>query len=361
MDGEYLGLDADVRSPGYRAIVERVPLGIISAITPFNFPLNLVAHKVAPALAAGNTVVHKPASATPLTALYLARLIHDAGAIPGCYNVVPCSATIAQPLIDDPRPKMVSFTGSAPVGWEIKARAGRKRIALELGGNAPNIVHLDADLPAAAQRLAFGAYAYAGQVCISVQRVFVHAQVYDAFRNLLLAAARAIPCGDPADPSVICGPMIDASETDRVLAWIDDAVARGARLALAPTRVGQLLTPAIVEEPPPDCPLVRQEVFGPILTLHRYQTLAEAIQLANDSDFGLQAGLFTNDLNQTFLAFRDLEYGGIIVNDTSTVRVDSYPYGGTKGSGLGREGVRYAIEEMTDRRILVLRLPVLET
>jgi acyl-CoA reductase-like NAD-dependent aldehyde dehydrogenase len=263
---------------------------------------------------------------------------------------------VAAPLVEDPRPRMVTFTGSAAVGWSLKPRADRKRVALELGGTAPNLVHEDADVALAARRCAFGAFAYAGQVCISVQRVLVHAPVYDSFCGQLVAAAQAIPCGDPADPAVICGPMISREEADRVQEWVADACRRGGRLLLAGERRGSVLGPTIVEDPPAGCDLAVKEIFGPVLTLQRYDRFAEALRLANDTPYGLQAGVFTRNVDNAFAAFRELEYGGVILNDCSIVRVDSYPYGGVKESGIGREGVRYAIEEMTERRILVLNL-----
>ncbi len=353
--GEPTPIDIEERTRGYEAIVTRVPVGPVLAITPFNFPLNLVAHKVAPALAAGCPVVLKPAPQAPLTARRLGEIVAAAGAPSGALAVLHCPVALAEALVGDERLRMLTFTGSARVGWALKARAGRKRVLLELGGDASLIVHADADVEAAARKAAVGAFAYAGQVCISVQHILVHDDVYERFRERLLAETAALPVGDPLDPATVVGPLIDAANAERVLAWIAEARAAGARLLCGGTRAaGNVVTPAVLEAVPRGVRIAEEEVFGPVVTLDRYRDAAEALARVNASRYGLQAGLFTNDLRLVRRAFAELEVGALIVNDSPMLRVDSYPYGGTKESGLGREGVRSAIEAMTEPRVLVL-------
>lgn len=353
--GELLPLDLEPRAEGYLATVHRMPLGLIAGISPFNFPLNLVAHKVAPALAAGNAIVLKPASKTPLSALGLGRLALAAGAPPGAFNVVPADRETGERIVTDPRFRMLTFTGSAAVGWPMKARAGeKKRVVLELGGNAAAIVEPDADLDWAAERCAVGGFAYAGQSCISVQRILVHAAVYDAFRDRLLARVARLRTGNPLDEATDVGPVIDEENAKRVVGWIEEARAAGARILAGGGRKGSLVEPAVVEDPPPRTKLVCEEAFGPVVTLQRYAEFEEALDAVNDSAFGLQAGLFTHDLRRVHRALEALEVGGLVVGEVPTFRTDNYPYGGVKDSGVGREGVRYAIEEMTELRTLVI-------
>jgi acyl-CoA reductase-like NAD-dependent aldehyde dehydrogenase len=353
--GEPTPVDIEERTRGYDAIVTRVPVGPVLAITPFNFPLNLVAHKVAPALAAGCPVVLKPAPQAPLTARRLGEIVAAAGAPPGALAVLHCPVALAEALVADDRLRMLTFTGSARVGWGLKARAGRKRVLLELGGDASLIVHADADVETAARKAAVGAFAYAGQVCISVQHILVHDDVYERFRERLLAETAALPVGDPLDPATVVGPLIDAANAERVLAWIAEARQAGARLLCGGTRAaGNVVTPTVLEGVPRGVRIAEEEVFGPVVTLDRYRDAAEALARVNASRYGLQAGLFTNDLRLVRRAFAELEVGALIVNDSPMLRVDSYPYGGTKESGLGREGVRSAIEAMTEPRVLVL-------
>ena len=353
--GEPTPIDTEERTRGYDAIVARVPVGPVLAITPFNFPLNLVAHKVAPALAAGCTVVLKPAPQAPLTAHRLGEIVAAAGAPPGTLSVLHCPVGLAEALVGDERLRMLTFTGSARVGWALKARAGRKHVLLELGGDASLVVHADADVDAAARKAALGAFAYAGQVCISVQHILAHEHVYERFRERLLAETTALAVGDPLDPATTVGPLIDAGNAERVLAWIAEARAAGARVLCGGTRgAGNVVVPTVLEAVPRGVRIAEEEVFGPVVTLDRYRDAEEALARVNASRFGLQAGLFTNDLRLVRRAFAALEVGALVVNDSPMLRVDSYPYGGTKESGLGREGVRSAIGAMTEPRVLVL-------
>ncbi len=349
-------LDATPAGEGYVALSRRVPVGPVAAISPFNFPINLVAHKLAPALAVGASVVLKPPPQAPLTSLRLGQLIQEAGAPPGLVNMLPCPVAVAERLVTDDRMGMLSFTGSANVGWSLKAKAGKKRVLLELGGNAAAIVHDDADLDWAAQRLAVGAFAYAGQICISTQRIYLHEAVYDAFMERFLSAVKRLPVGDPADPKTVVGPMIDRAAADRVETWVNDAVRQGAKLVLAGSRHGNVLSPIILSHVDPAMKVVCEEVFGPVVVVAPYRHFDEAIALANNSAYGLQAGVFTRQIDRVFRSFAGLEVGGVIVNDYPMFRVDQMPYGGVKDSGLGREGVRYAMEAMTEPKLLVVRL-----
>lgn len=353
---EGIDLGAVPSGAGRFGLVRKVPIGLVSAISPFNFPLNLVAHKLAPAFAVGCPVVLKPASQTPLAALLLAEIAEAAGLPRGGLNVVPCSRAAAGALTTDERFKLLSFTGSPQVGWAMKARAGRKKVVLELGGNAAVIVHRDADVEPTARRVAFGAYVYAGQVCISVQRIFVHADVYPRFRDALVSHLEGeLAVGDPHDATVVCGPLIDAKNAARIGEWIGEATSRGGRLLTGGQREGNLVRPALLEQAPPDARVVREEAFGPVAVLERYTDLDDAIARVNDSAFGLQAGIFTDSVNAVWRCFEHLEVGGVIHNDVPTFRVDHMPYGGVKDSGFGREGLPFALEDYTERRLLALR------
>ena len=353
--GEIIPLDASPHGAGHTCFVKRVPIGPILGIGPFNFPMNLVAHKVAPAFAAGNPIVIKPASQTPLTSLILAEIVMEAGWPKGGFSVLPTPSSLAEIMVKDDRFKMLSFTGSPGVGWRLKNSAGTKKIALELGGNAGVVVHHDADLEDAAERIAIGGFSYSGQTCISVQRCLVHAKVYDKFKKLFLAKVKALKVGDPADEDTDVGPLIYKKEVDRIKEWIDEAVGGGAKLLSGGAVVnGSVLEPAVLENATPDMKVSCMEVFGPVVTLQPYDDIDEAYKLINDSDFGLQAGIFTNDLQAAFRAWDVLEVGGVNVGNVPTFRVDHMPYGGVKMSGLGREGIKYAIEEMTELRNLVI-------
>jgi glyceraldehyde-3-phosphate dehydrogenase (NADP+) len=355
--GEVVPLDVDARTVGYTGLVHRFPVGPISAISPFNFPLNLLAHKVAPAIAVGSALVVKPPPQCPQLAFRLGRILADAGLPPGGYNVLHLPIPVAERLATDPRFAMLTFTGSPAVGWHLKNIAGRKKVCLELGGNAAAVIHEDAgDLDWTAQRLALGAFAYAGQVCIKVQRLYVHQPIYQTFVRRFVDATAKLRCGDPLDAATVVGPMIDAKAADRVQAWTDEAVRAGATVLLAGRREGNVLTPAILTDVPRTARLSCQEVFGPVSIVAPYHDWSEALAHVNDSEFGLQAGIFTRDVNRVFAAFQTLDVGGVIANDFPTLRVDNFPYGGVKASGFGREGVRYAMEEMSEPRVLVLNL-----
>ncbi len=355
--GEVVPLDVDARTVGYTGLVHRFPVGPISAISPFNFPLNLLAHKVAPAIAVGSALVVKPPPQCPQLAFRLGRIMAECGLPAGAYNVLHLPIAVAERLATDPRFAMLTFTGSPTVGWHLKTVAGKKKVCLELGGNAAAVVHEDApDLDWAASRLALGAFAYAGQVCIKVQRILVHRPIYDRFVEKLVAASAALPFGDPLDARTVVGPMIDRAAADRVEAWTGEAVAAGSTVLLAPRRSGNVLTPGLLANVPRDAKVSCREIFGPVSIVAPYTDWADAMAQVNDSDFGLQAGIFTRDVNRIFQAFQGLEVGGVIANDFPTLRVDNYPYGGVKDSGFGREGVKYAMEEMSEPRILALNL-----
>ncbi len=358
--GEYLPLDLEPASTGYHGFVRRAPRGPATALWPFNFPLNLLTHKIGPALACGCPVLMRPPSATPLTGHRVAEILAEElaalGLPAGVVQYICCDHRTAAPLIADRRVKAVSFTGSDTVGWDIRRRAHTKQVMLELGGQASLIVEPDApDLKFAAQRAALGAFAYAGQVCISVQRIMVHAAVWDEFVPLLLSETKKLKTGDPADEKVTVGPLVTTGAADRVSAWVAQAVAQGA-VKLCGRRVRpNLLTPHLLTGVPDTTELYCGEVFGPVAVIERYQKFADAVALTNASRFGLQSAVFTADIGKALAAWRDVEVGGLIVNDYPTFRVDHMPYGGVKDSGLGREGVRYAIEEYTEPRLMVLR------
>jgi glyceraldehyde-3-phosphate dehydrogenase (NADP+) len=354
--GEVVPLDWTPNTDSFLGMVRRFPIGPVLGITPFNFPLNLVAHKVAPALAAGNPILIKPAPQTPLTALLLGEVALEAGLPPGGLNVVPCENIQAERMVVDPRFKLLSFTGSAAVGWMLKAKCGKKKVTLELGGNAGVIIEPDADLDLAAQRCATGGFGYAGQTCISVQRVLVHHSVADLFTTKLLLQVARLKAGDPSDDTTVVGPLIDPAATQRVEAWVEEAVAQGARVLLGGKRLGTVLEATVLTNVKPDMKVSCQEVFGPVVTVSSYRTFSDAIAALNQSDYGLQAGIFTQDINKIFHAFRHLEVGAVVANEIPTFRADHMPYGGVKDSGLGREGVKAAIEDMTEPRLLVMNL-----
>ncbi len=354
--GDVVPLDWTPGTDSHFGIVRRFPIGPILGITPFNFPLNLVAHKVAPALAAGNPILIKPAPQTPLTALLLGEVALEAGLPPGGLNVLPCDNQVAEHLVIDPRFKLLSFTGSAAVGWRLKEKCGKKKVVLELGGNAGVIVEPDADLDFAAQRCATGGFGYAGQTCISVQRILVHHSVVDLFTTKLLLQVARLKGGDPTDDGTVVGPLIDGKAADRVEAWIEEAVSQGARVLLGGKRMGSVVEATVLSNVTQTMKVSCQEVFGPVVTVTPYRRFEEAIEALNASDYGLQAGVFTQDINKVFHAFRHLEVGAVLANEIPTFRADHMPYGGVKDSGLGREGVKAAIEEMTEPRFLVVNV-----
>ncbi len=354
--GEWLPLDLQAATAGRWAIVRRFPLGPIASITPFNFPVNLVAHKWGPAIAAGCSMVHKPAPQTPLCSLMLAEIVVNAGWPAGALNVLPLANEDAAQLVSDDRLKLLSFTGSAAVGWELKWRAGKKRVALELGGIAGCVIHRDADLAYAAERCTFGGFSYAGQSCISVQRVFVERCVYEKFLAEFVPRVQKLKLGQPLDESTDVGPMISEAAARRAAEWIDEAVAGGARLLCGGKRTGAMLEPTVLTGTLPAQRVNCMEIFAPALSVEPYDDVFEALRQVNSSEYGLQAGLFTRDMSLAFAAYDTLDVGGVIINDVPTFRIDHMPYGGTKDSGAGREGIRYAIEEMTERKLLAVNL-----
>jgi acyl-CoA reductase-like NAD-dependent aldehyde dehydrogenase len=354
--GEYLPLDWQEFTAGRWGIVKRFPLGPIAGITPFNFPLNLVAHKVAPAIAAGCSMVLKPAPQTPLCSLLLAECVQQAGWPDGGLNVLPLSNDDAGLLVTDERIKLISFTGSVPVGWDIKKRAGKKKVALELGGNAGAIVHSDADLNYAAERCLAGGFGYAGQTCISVQRILVEHSVYGKFTDLLVEGVKKLKIGDPMEESTDLGPLIRESDAIRVTQWIEEAVRAGARVLAGGRRLGSIVEPTVLTRTKAEMKVNCQEIFGPVVTLEPYQNFDEALGRLNNSNYGLQAGVFTRDVKLLFQAYDELEVGAVVAGDIPSFRIDQMPYGGVKDSGLGREGIRYAIEEMTEPKLLVMNL-----
>ncbi len=361
MIGETIPLDLNAAGKDRLGITRRFPIGPVLGISPFNFPLNLAAHKVAPAIAAGCSIVLKPPSADPLIMLKVAEIMVEAGLPKGALSVIPTARAEADRLIDDERFRLLSFTGSPAIGWKMKARAGTKRVLLELGGNAACIIDASAQLDWAVKRTLVGSFAYAGQVCISVQRIFVHASIADEFERRLVAGAATLKVGDPADAATDVGPLIDDGAAARTSEWIAEAVAGGARLlaggaALDP-KSPRLFTPTILADVPRTARICSEEAFAPVVLLERFSDFNEALTAVNASRYGLQCGLFSNDLAHVRRAFDELEVGGVIVNDVPTYRIDNMPYGGVKESGLGREGVRWAVEEMTELRLLVLADP----
>jgi glyceraldehyde-3-phosphate dehydrogenase (NADP+) len=352
--GEVIPLDLNPASRGRTGITRRFPIGPIAAISPFNFPLNLAAHKLAPAIASGNPIVLKPPSKDPLTMLKVAEIVAGSGLPEGSVSILPMTRELGDRMVSDDRFKLLTFTGSPSVGWEMKARAGRKRVVLELGGNAGVIVDKSADLEWAVRRTLVGAFSYAGQVCISVQRLFVHAAIWDDFMGRLVDGARKMRLGDPLDAGTDIGPMVDAAAVARTQAWVDEARSMGGRILIGGTADGSYFPPTVLVDTPPEARICRDEAFAPVVVARPFVDFGEALRGLNDSRYGLQAGVFTNDLANAWSAFEELEVGGVIVNDVPTYRIDNMPYGGSKDSGLSREGVRYAIEDMTELRIMVL-------
>ncbi|MBV8682994.1 MAG: aldehyde dehydrogenase family protein [Caulobacteraceae bacterium] len=355
MTGEVQPLDISPRARGYQGIWKRVPIGPCSFISPFNFPLNLAAHKVAPALAVGCPFVMKPASRTPLGALIIGEVLAETDLPKGAFSILPASRAGADLFTTDDRLKLLSFTGSPAVGWDLKAKAGRKKVILELGGNAAVIVDKDADLEDAAERIIFGAFYQSGQSCIGVQRIIVHADIYDRLKSMLVERSQALVCGDPKDEKTFIGPMIDEGEASRLDNWIQEALAAGAKLLCGGHRNGAMLDATLLEGVPHDATVRNEEAFGPVALLSKFTDFEAALDEVNDSHFGLQAGVFTDSFEQVMRAWDKLEVGGVVIGDVPSYRVDNMPYGGVKDSGLGREGVRFAMEDMTEVRNLVIR------
>jgi len=355
--GEVVPMEGSQAGVGKLGFTLREPIGVVGAISPFNFPLNLVAHKIAPALAAGCAVVLKPASQTPLSALLLAELEHDAGLPPGWLNVlVGPSAEIGDVLVEDERVRLITFTGSSGVGWKLRERAPRKKVNLELGNATPVIVAADADLEEAASKLAANAFSFAGQSCISVQRIYVERSVHDAFLERFLPKVDALVVGDPADEETDVGPLISADDRERVLSWIEEARTAGADVPVGGEVEDGLLRPTVIAGAGPDLKVSCEEVFGPVCTVNAYDSLDEAIALANGTRYGLQAGVFTADIRAALRAGRELEFGGVTINEAPTFRADQMPYGGVKDSGNTREGPAWAVREMTEERLIVVQL-----
>ncbi|MBB5685851.1 aldehyde dehydrogenase family protein [Sphingobium boeckii] len=355
MTGEVQPLDISPRAKGYQGIWKRVPIGPCSFISPFNFPLNLAAHKIAPALAVGCPFVMKPASRTPLGAIIMGEVLAETNLPKGAFSILPAHREGADLFTEDDRLKLLSFTGSPDVGWALKAKAGKKKVVLELGGNAAVIVDKDADLKDALERVIFGAFYQSGQSCIGVQRIVIHADVYDAFRDMLVAKTKTLVSGNPHDRNTFIGPMISEGEAKRLDHWIEEAIGKGAKLLCGGKREGAMLEATLLENVDPSTKLNVEEAFGPVAFLIKFSSFEEALDIVNDSKFGLQAGIFTRDLFKMFDAWDRLDVGGVVINDVPSYRVDNMPYGGVKDSGLGREGIKFAMEDMTEIRNLVIR------
>ncbi len=355
MTGEVQPLDISPRAKGYMGIWKRVPIGPCSFISPFNFPLNLAAHKIAPAIAVGCPFVMKPASRTPLGAIIMGEVLAETNLPAGAFSILPASRDGADLFTEDDRLKLLSFTGSPDVGWALKAKAGKKKVVLELGGNAAVIIDADADLDDAVDRVIFGAFYQSGQSCIGVQRIIVHESIYGEFRDSLVAKAAKLVCGNPHDRDTFIGPMIDVKEAARLEGWIQEAIAEGGKLLCGGGRDGAMLEATLLENVPRHAKAVTEEAFGPLAILSQFSRFEDAMAEVNDSKFGLQAGIFTRDIFKTLDAWDHLDVGGIVINDVPSYRVDNMPYGGVKDSGLGREGVRFAMEDMTEIRNLVIR------
>src|SRR5712671_497398 len=357
MVGETIPLDIAPSGKGRMGITRRFPIGPIAAISPFNFPLNLAAHKLAPAIASGNPIVLKPPSKDPLVMLTVAEIVEEAGAPMGSVSILPMSRELGDRMVSDERFKLLTFTGSPSVGWRMKERAGKKRVVLELGGNAGVIVDRSADLDWAVKRVLLGAFAYAGQVCISVQRMFVHQDIWDAFMAKFVEGAKGLKLGDPLDSETDLGPMVDQKAASRTQRWVDEALAAGGKALLGGKADGTFFPPTILTNVPVTAAVCSNEAFAPLVIAFPFNDMGDAIRRVNDSSFGLQTGVFTNDLANAWRGFHELEVGGVIVNDVPTYRIDHMPYGGVKDSGLGREGLRWAIEDMTEIRIMVIAQP----
>lgn len=353
--GEVMPMDISARAEGYFGMWRRVPIGACSFISPFNFPLNLAAHKIAAAIAMGCPFVMKPASLTPIGALIIGEVLTETDLPPGAFSILPCTRDGAAAFTEDPRLKLLSFTGSAEVGWTLKSKAGRKKVVLELGGNAACIVDRDADIDDAVQRIIFGAFYQAGQSCVSVQRIIAHQSIYPDFREKLIDAAKALKAGDPKDEANFVGPLIDESEAERVAAWVEEALSMGAKILCGGGRSGAVMEATLLENVSKDAKVYRQEIFGPVALLSSFSDFDDALDEANDSEYGLQAGVFTRDIFNAHRAWDRLQVGGVMINEVPSWRVDHMPYGGTKNSGLGREGVRFAMEDMSEIRLMVVR------
>ncbi len=352
--GSIVPVDLAAGGENTEAEVRRFPVGLVVGVVPFNFPLNLGAHKVAPALAVGAPIIVKPPPQAPSAMIMLAQLAHEAGAIPGAIQVLPCDNTVAEKLACDSRVRVMSFTGSAKVGWHLKSKVAGKAV-LELGGNAAAIVCADADLQKAAAKLATGAFIYSGQVCIKVQRIIVESPVWDLFVEAFIGEVKKLKAGDPARDDTVVGPVIDSKSAERIEGWVDEALAAGAKALLRGKREGQVIDPIVLTGVPRSAKAYSEEIFGPVVLLEKTADFAGAIEAVNASQYGLQAAIFTNDLRHVRAAFHQLEVGGVIVNDAPSFRSDNMPYGGVKASGLGREGVRYAMEDFTEERVLIYR------
>jgi len=357
INGEVQELEISARARGYRGMWKRVPIGPCSFISPFNFPLNLAAHKVAPAIAAGCPFVLKPASRTPIGAIIIGETLAETDLPKGAFSILPCSRDGADLLTTDERLKLLSFTGSPGVGWDLKSRAGKKKVVLELGGNAAVIVDHDTDLDDAIERIVFGAFYQSGQSCVGVQRILVHESLYEEFKDRLVGESKKLTAGNPRDEDTFIGPMIAESEAERLSDWIAEAESAGAAVLCGGKREGAMLEATLLENVPRDQKLCTEEAFGPVAVLSSFSDFDEALKQANDSEFGLQCGIFTRDLYKAQQAWDTLEVGGVIIGDVPSFRVDNMPYGGVKDSGLGREGIRFAIEDMTEIRNLVIRTP----
>jgi acyl-CoA reductase-like NAD-dependent aldehyde dehydrogenase len=355
INGEVMNLEISPRARGYSAMWKRVPIGPCSFISPFNFPLNLAAHKIAPALAIGCPFVMKPASLTPIGALLIGEVMAETDLPAGAFSILPASRDGADLLTTDERLKLLSFTGSPDVGWALKARAGKKPVVLELGGNAACIVDADADLDDTAERVVFGAFYQSGQSCISVQRILVHASIYEEFRDRLVGKVKSLVIGDPKDENTFIGPVISDKDAQRLESWVREAADKGANVLCGGARNGVMMEPTLVEDPPADCTLSIEEAFGPVATITRFDDFDAALAEVNNSKFGLQAGIFTRDLYKAQKAWEELDVGGVVIGDVPSFRVDNMPYGGVKDSGLGREGIRFAMEDMSEIRNLVIR------
>lgn len=355
--GETIPLDISARAKGYSGMTKRVPIGPCAFISPFNFPLNLAAHKVAPAIAVGCPFVLKPASLTPIGAIVIGEVLAETHLPKGAFSILPCRRDSADLLTEDARLKLLSFTGSPDVGWNLKARAGKKPVILELGGNAACVVDKDWDIDDAVKRIIIGAFYQSGQSCISVQRIYAHADIYETLKTKLVAATKALKSGDPKDPATFIGPMISEAEAKRLHGWIEQAVEAGATLLCGGTRKGNMLEATLLENVDPQQPACAEEAFGPLAILYKYSDFDQVLKDVNDSRFGLQAGIFTRDIYKAHKAWDELEVGGVVIGDVPSWRVDHMPYGGVKDSGLGREGIRWAMHDMTELRLMVLRTP----
>jgi glyceraldehyde-3-phosphate dehydrogenase (NADP+) len=351
--GEVLNLDVTAQSENRFGITKRFPIGPVLAITPFNFPINLAAHKIAPAIAAGNTIIFKPATAAMLTGSKLAMIINEVSQIPGLINSVNCSGSMIEKFLSDERIKKISFTGSCEIGWRIKQLASKQKVTLELGGNAGVVVDKDADLEFTIPRLVSGSFAHAGQICISVQRIFVLKEIFESFIQKFVDETSKVKCGDPLDENVIVGPMITENDAKRIEDWVNEAVSDGAKVLIGGKRKGEFYKPTVLTNTKPEMKVNALEAFAPIVTIEPVDSFEEGIKQINNSRYGLQAGVFTNNLKNALYAMENLEVGGVIINDYPTFRVDNMPYGGVKDSGTGREGLKYAIEDMTELRLVV--------